>query len=404
MRFLLVHYLISYSAAKTGFDGILGLQPSYSKNSFIDNLLKKGFVDNPLLTIWLSNRNISTEEPAGTITYGAIDAEHCSSEASVYTKMFTVYLMEYDEAANMYNVSCDAKFADFEIYIGNATLRIPSEQLILEMDDGRCVFAITRYEEELGGEPIYIGAPLYRQYCTIFDIRNQQIGFTAAVPTTPAPPTTSPVPSKPTTSSPMASSSTTIKQASSAHCKRIKKFDPNRSKSFKASSNYSEAYLSNFEATGYCGTDLVTLNHTARLSANNTRFLLAHHLESTAAVKSGFDGVLGLQPNLLHNSFIENIIRNGRLDKPLLTIWLSSRKVPTEEPAGTITYGAIDEAHCSSEILYTKMHTIYLIESNGFGLGSYSVAEPQFVEFTMEVWIRTKTEYADTIAKIVGAA
>ncbi|KHJ75497.1 hypothetical protein OESDEN_24887 [Oesophagostomum dentatum] len=146
-------------------------------------------------------------------------------------------------------------------------------------------------------------------------------------------------------------------------CGRMKKFDPYGSDFFKASTNYSEVYLSNFEAVGYYGTDFVTFNHSASLSVNNMRFLLAHHLESTAAVKSGFDGVLGLQPSLLHNSFIDSLIENGYLDKPFLTIWLSSRNVPPEVPAGTITYGAIDEAHCSTEtILYTQTHIAYLIE------------------------------------------
>ncbi|KHJ87845.1 hypothetical protein OESDEN_12373 [Oesophagostomum dentatum] len=122
----------------------------------------------------------------------------------------------YDEAINAYNISCDAKFADFKIYVGNVTLAIPSEQLILKVNDAQCVLAITRYEEELGGEPISVGAPFYRQYCTIFDIRNQQVGFAVAAPTTPAPTTMSPITSEPETSSPTTFSPTTSKQTTSS--------------------------------------------------------------------------------------------------------------------------------------------------------------------------------------------
>ncbi|TKR76285.1 hypothetical protein L596_017444 [Steinernema carpocapsae] len=123
------------------------------------------------------------------------------------------------------------------------------------------------------------------------------------------------------------------------------------------------------------------------------------------------DGIMGLGwPALAVDGVIppvQNLISQGSLDKPLFSVWMD-RKIQTDQgnPAGLITYGAIDGQNCDSHINYVPLtsKTYWQFAQSGFSSGSYSYSNTdQVISDTGTSWIYAPQAVVDGVLQITGA-
>jgi len=210
-------------------DGILGLGwPALSEDDVtppIQNM--KPQLDSYLFTVWL-DRHVKPSEgkTGGQITYGAIDTDNCDSDivytpitsktywqfnidsftagsyknkvkASAISDTGTSFIYgpyddvdqiialsnaEYDFNTGLYIVDCSAakKLVDLVFTVNKKDLNIPgSEHVVdLELDDGKCALGV---DYGFGFDFDWLlGDSVIRTYCTIYDVGNEQIGFSKA--------------------------------------------------------------------------------------------------------------------------------------------------------------------------------------------------------------------------------
>ncbi|VDM73959.1 unnamed protein product [Strongylus vulgaris] len=89
---------------------------------------------------------------------------------------------EYNYDSDVYEISCDAKFPDFNIFVDNKILAITYDKLIIELDGDPCVLALVPINDDVNATQWYIGAPFLRQYCTVFDVRRKRLSFAKVKP------------------------------------------------------------------------------------------------------------------------------------------------------------------------------------------------------------------------------
>jgi hypothetical protein len=211
-------------------DGILGLGwPKLAVDNVVppmQNALPQ--LDKKLFSVWLDRKlQLSQGGNAGMITYGALDTTNCDATTS-YVKLssltywqfpITGFSMgsynnakkaqvisdtgtswlgapqadingmiaatgaQYDFENGVYTVPCSKKgLPDMVFTIGGKKYNIPQVEYVLDLQlgNGNCV--ITAFSMDGGGfGPDWIlGDTFIRTYCNVYDIGNQQIGFSKA--------------------------------------------------------------------------------------------------------------------------------------------------------------------------------------------------------------------------------
>ncbi|EYC31693.1 hypothetical protein Y032_0003g1186 [Ancylostoma ceylanicum] len=203
-------------------DGVVGLAfSSLSYNDAVspfEQAWKLGLVE-PIFTVYMERVGWKAENVfGGVFTYGGLDKQHCgdvidyrplfsatywkfkvakitagkyvyrqaevssdtsssfigttsSSAKEIAAKLNATFVQEHD----LYYIDCNSN-ASMTLTIGNHQYTIESKNFIIHVDDDKCILAVYGYST-LWGPNWVLGAPFLRQYCTIYDMGNKQIGF-----------------------------------------------------------------------------------------------------------------------------------------------------------------------------------------------------------------------------------
>ncbi|KAK6757270.1 hypothetical protein RB195_015223 [Necator americanus] len=82
----------------------------------------------------------------------------------------------YDSEDEVYFIDCNAK-ASLVLVIGGNTYTINTANLIIPSGDGRCLLAIFGMNTFGFGPAWILGDPFIRQYCNIYDVGQERVGF-----------------------------------------------------------------------------------------------------------------------------------------------------------------------------------------------------------------------------------
>ncbi|RCN52840.1 hypothetical protein ANCCAN_00835 [Ancylostoma caninum] len=214
---------IDESVAEHPVDGVVGLAfSSLSRNDAVspfEQAWQLGLVQ-PIFTVYMKRVGWKAENVfGGVFTYGGLDKQHCGdvidyqplSESTFWefkvarvTAGEYVYRYEADAIADtsssfigttsykageiasklnatfveehdLYYINCNSN-ASMTLTIGKLQYTIESKNLIVHVDDDKCILALYGYIN-LWGPSWVLGAPFLRQFCTIYDMGNKQIGF-----------------------------------------------------------------------------------------------------------------------------------------------------------------------------------------------------------------------------------
>ncbi|KAK6047425.1 hypothetical protein COOONC_15070, partial [Cooperia oncophora] len=81
-----------------------------------------------------------------------------------------------EHGATHYIIDCAAK-PTLVFTIGQQNYTVQSDNLIVPIPCGRCIFALKPMPREKYGPVWTLGIPFHRQYCTIHDFGQERIGF-----------------------------------------------------------------------------------------------------------------------------------------------------------------------------------------------------------------------------------
>ncbi|CAB3396756.1 unnamed protein product [Caenorhabditis bovis] len=208
-------------------DGILGLAfQSIAVDKVVPpfiNAINQKLVDLPLFTVFLEHEGDQNNVPGGVYTYGGVDTTNCGpviayqklSSATYYQfKMSAIAAGSYSakkgwqvisdtgtsliggpktyvaglaeavgatwrEDYGVYIIPCSAKIPTVDITIGTHVYSLDSSNTIIPLGDGssNCIFAIFPFRSGGFGPSWILGDPFIRQFCNIYDVGNQQVGF-----------------------------------------------------------------------------------------------------------------------------------------------------------------------------------------------------------------------------------
>uniref|UniRef100_A0A0K0D5E1 Peptidase A1 domain-containing protein n=1 Tax=Angiostrongylus cantonensis TaxID=6313 RepID=A0A0K0D5E1_ANGCA len=205
-------------------DGILGLGlalPTLKVAPVLINAINQKMLDRPLFTVWLHHKGMQSGSSGGLITYGAVDDKNCGpviayepliSTTHYVFKMSNIgvgnssYPKEYHAAADtgttiiggptviidqiakvvgatynatecLYFIECDATPPTLDITIGANKYQIHYVNYIVDIGHNTCFFALLPFEFGGFGPDWILGGPFMRQFCNIFDIGQQRMGF-----------------------------------------------------------------------------------------------------------------------------------------------------------------------------------------------------------------------------------
>jgi hypothetical protein len=222
-------------------DGILGLAfQSLAEDDVappLVNAIKQHLLDQPIFTVTLFEKGNNDNVPGGVFTYGGLDTANCASTVTYYKLTSATYFQygidqivvgssehdcttdydyygdqlcpwttisdtgtsfiggpqastddfadaagaTWDDNDEVYYIDCNAKGADMVITISGTKYTIPAKELIVPTDGGKCYWAFFPMGESDGFAPNWIfGDPFIRQYCHVFDLGEERIGFAAA--------------------------------------------------------------------------------------------------------------------------------------------------------------------------------------------------------------------------------
>ena len=81
---------------------------------------------------------------------------------------------------NVYYIDCNHT-TDFYFTLtitDSIVYQIPGKELIMPWTNGKCVFGVNGIDESNGYTPNWVlGVPFIRQYCHLFDIGQERVGF-----------------------------------------------------------------------------------------------------------------------------------------------------------------------------------------------------------------------------------
>jgi len=213
-------------------DGILGLafqslsEPSTVAPPLI-NAISQGLLDLPIFTVWLAQKGFNDNVPNGGLyTYGGVDNVNCnpviayqalSSATYFQFRMASVSVGSYvgntgwevisDTGTSLiggptgvvqqmaravgaqqgndgyYYMSCNANPGPINIGIGSNTYQIQTVNYNLNIGDStQCLFAFFGFDGtgSPNGPTWILGDPFIRQYCNVYDLGQQRIGFALA--------------------------------------------------------------------------------------------------------------------------------------------------------------------------------------------------------------------------------
>jgi hypothetical protein len=222
-------------------DGILGLAfQSLAEDNVappLVNAISQHLLDQPLFTVTLFEKGFNDNVPGGVFTYGGLDTTNCGAVIGFYKLTSATYFQygidqlkvgssehdcttdydeygdqlcpwttisdtgtsfiggpqastddfgdavgaTYDDNDGVYYIDCNAKGQDLVITISGKTYTVPAKELIVPTGDGKCYWAFFPMGESDGFAPNWIfGDPFIRQYCHVFDLGEQRIGFAPA--------------------------------------------------------------------------------------------------------------------------------------------------------------------------------------------------------------------------------
>ncbi|KAI6239400.1 putative aspartyle protease [Aphelenchoides fujianensis] len=217
---------LSVSFTNAPMEGLLGLGFGDSafdgKPSVIQQAIDSGLLDAPLFSIWLESKSgFPLDQPAGALTLGGVDAEHCSSEVTqVPLTSDSVYLInvaafgtngakisgssktlvtigagqnivplaamrdvttatnaEYDWDFGFYEVDCSIQFT-WSVWVNDDDeLKVDQSTLLLNTPDGRCFLNFAYFEGGIGDVDLVLGTPFLRQYCTVYNPDTKVVSF-----------------------------------------------------------------------------------------------------------------------------------------------------------------------------------------------------------------------------------
>jgi len=211
--------------AKVPLEGVLGL--GYQKTAVGDvqpvfqHGLDLGLFDEPVFTVRLENEGAdSRDKEGGALSFGNRDPENCAGDAKFLPIAFDgnwavnfdgvgpngqktkksqtglisygtpLMLLSYEDlmdlvlASNayynfdfgMYQVDCESKIS-WSLYVGDNELKVESENLVTKIYDGTCLLLASDWGEAAHPVDLILAVPFLRQFCSIFDVKNGQIGF-----------------------------------------------------------------------------------------------------------------------------------------------------------------------------------------------------------------------------------
>ncbi|KIH60480.1 eukaryotic aspartyl protease [Ancylostoma duodenale] len=83
---------------------------------------------------------------------------------------------EYNQTKSLYFIDCNSP-ASMELGIGSRTYTLTAESLIIRVDEKLCILALSHHR----GNPDWgLGAPFIREYCHVYDVDSQRVGFAKA--------------------------------------------------------------------------------------------------------------------------------------------------------------------------------------------------------------------------------
>jgi len=216
---------ISQDFAQDPTDGILGLAfTSLAVDNVVPpliNAISQNLLDQPVFTVWLEHDGPVNGANGGVFTYGAIDNTNCGpviayqplssatywqytiSGLSIagykYTKPQDVISdtgtsllggpaaqikaigkaagAKVDNEEGTYDIDCSANPPDLVITIGSNNYNIKSNDLVVQVAPGQCFFGIFPFDFGGAGPAWILGDPFIREYCHVFDIGQQRVGF-----------------------------------------------------------------------------------------------------------------------------------------------------------------------------------------------------------------------------------
>ncbi|PIO52479.1 hypothetical protein TELCIR_26215 [Teladorsagia circumcincta] len=85
-------------------------------------------------------------------------------------------ILLYDAQDEVYYIDCNAK-PSLDLTIGGNTYTITAQNLVIPSGDGRCLLAIFGMNTFGFGPAWILGDPFIRQFCNVYDVGQQRIGF-----------------------------------------------------------------------------------------------------------------------------------------------------------------------------------------------------------------------------------
>ncbi|KAI6225405.1 Eukaryotic aspartyl protease [Aphelenchoides fujianensis] len=192
---------LSVSFTNAPWAGILGLgfgrSGFDSQPSVVQRAIDAGLLDAPLFTVWLESRaGRPVDEPAGAFTLGALDDAHCSAATtfvplasdSIFAitaagfgtngaKTDTSLKVSFPPCFRLYAVDCGLQFT-WSVWVNDGDeLRVDQSTLTLPGPDGECLLNFVHFHDLALGIELVLGTPFLRQFCSVYDVGNQQIGF-----------------------------------------------------------------------------------------------------------------------------------------------------------------------------------------------------------------------------------
>ncbi|RCN45403.1 eukaryotic aspartyl protease [Ancylostoma caninum] len=205
-------------------DGILGLAfPTIAVDGVTPpffNAVDQGLVDQPIFTVFLEHVGAQDNVYGGVYTYGGLDTKNCgpvlayqplssatyyqfkldsvasgsyasskgwqaisdtgtsllAAPTSIANSIAQANGATYDAEDEVYFIDCNAK-PSLDLTIGGNKYTINAANFVIPSGDGRCLLAIFGTNTFGFGPAWILGDPFIRQYCNVYDVGQQRIGF-----------------------------------------------------------------------------------------------------------------------------------------------------------------------------------------------------------------------------------
>uniref|UniRef100_A0A915PZH0 Peptidase A1 domain-containing protein n=1 Tax=Setaria digitata TaxID=48799 RepID=A0A915PZH0_9BILA len=183
--------------------------------------INQNILQAPLFTVWLKHQGAQENVFGGSFSYGTVNNVNCeevvayeplssatfwqfrlrgvkcgkysisgsweaisdtgtsliAGPVAVVNHLGEVVGAKYEQKEDMSFIECDAESPAVTLIIGSHEYDIKPENYIVEIENNTCIFSFFGLEGNGFGPSWIFGDPFIRQYCQIYDIGNQRIGF-----------------------------------------------------------------------------------------------------------------------------------------------------------------------------------------------------------------------------------